>query len=68
LVDFLDFFFFFFFVVVVSSTSGEVSWSGDDVWGTQVIDESVEGTCPTIWSMSVETCSVATAAMDDSKT
>lgn len=31
-VDFLDFFFFFFFVVVaVSSTSGEVSSSGDDV-------------------------------------
>lgn len=28
---------------------------------------SVEGTCPTIRPMSVETCSIAIAAMDDSK-
>jgi hypothetical protein len=28
---------------------------------------SVEGTCPTIRSISVEKCSIAIAAMDDSK-
>jgi hypothetical protein len=31
------------------------------------MDGSVEGTFPTIRSMSVETCSIAIAAMDDSE-
>lgn len=70
LADFLDFFFFFFFaVVVVSSASDKAASGGGDVGGTpQVMDGSVEGTCPTIRPVSVETCSIAIAAMDYSGT